>query len=97
MGWDADPVREGGEGGYRVRFWARPEVFLLSYSLDISEELWDLFGIHFRRFVGHFRTFFKIILDFLSECLGMLWGPFGTIWDRCGRILRFFGEKTSST
>ena len=60
---------------------------------------WGMFG-EFLKMLGDVCTFRTLSDDFLTffdlfrRCLGVLWGPLGSIWDRFGRILRFF-EKSS--
>ena len=75
MGWDADPVREGGEGGYRVRFRVRPRD--ISYRIFVIflknlGPVWETFG--------QFGDFLLILFGHVWECCGdLLGGTLGAI------------------
>ena len=74
MGWEAD----------RCWSWRRrvpgsilgmTESDFLSYVLDFLEDVGTC--------LGHCSD---IVWDTVRTCLGMCWGPFGTIWDRFDMI-----------
>ena len=72
MGWDVDPVREGGEGGYRVRFRARPEVLFIVFW-----EVFEAFGICPGDISDDFRAFFGFCSDMFGNAVGSFWDHLG--------------------
>ena len=72
MGWDADPVWEGGEGGYRARFRVRPRVIFYRMFWDIFEE--------FGTCLGDISDDFQFVFGFFSDMFGNAVGTF------CGHL-----------
>ena len=91
MGWEPDGGgREGREGTGFDSGCGR------KLSVIVFFEIFEEFGTCLGDMSDDFLMIFGHVSDLFRTCLGMLWGPFGTIWDRFGIILRFVGKHMSN-